>query len=95
MDRSTYRMREDGELLNEAAYQPTVELAVVLAERLEATSTEYEDKIEELKERVNDCTLDMNQLDDKIFMLQQEIAKNEDIIASMAAEIAYLKEQNA
>jgi len=88
-------MREDGELLNEAAYQPTVELAVVLAERLEATSTEYEDKIEELKERVNDCTLDMNQLDDKIFMLQQEIAKNEDIIASMAAEIAYLKEQNA
>jgi septal ring factor EnvC (AmiA/AmiB activator) len=87
-------MREDSELLNEAAYQPTVELAVVLAERLEATSTEYEDKIEELKERVNDCNLDMNQLDDKIFMLQQEIAKNEDIIASMAAEIAKLKEQN-
>lgn len=93
LDRSNYRMREDSNLLEEAKYNPTVELAVVLAERLRETQAEADEQLEEAKAAVEDARLDLNQLDDKIFMLQTEIAKNEEIIASMAAEIAKLKEQ--
>jgi peptidoglycan hydrolase CwlO-like protein len=86
-------MREDSNLLEEAKYNPTAELAFVLAERLVEVQAEFEEQIEEAKEAAEDARLDMNQLDDKIYMLQSEIAKNEETIASMAAEIAYLKEQ--
>ena len=93
LDRNHYRMREDSNLLEEAKYNPTAELAFVLAERLVEVQAEFEEQIEEAKEAAEDARLDMNQLDDKIYMLQSEIAKNEETIASMAAEIAYLKEQ--
>lgn len=93
MDRNTYRMRGDTDLLEEAKYNPTTELAVVLAERLRGVQAEFDEQLEEAKEAAEDARLDLNQLDDKIYMLQQEIAKNEETIASMAAEIAKLKEQ--
>jgi peptidoglycan hydrolase CwlO-like protein len=94
LDRNHYRMREDSNLLEQAKYSPTAELAVVLAERLAEIQVEFDEQLEEAKAAVEDARLDLNQLDDKIFMLQSEIAKNEETIASMAAEIAYLKEQN-
>jgi peptidoglycan hydrolase CwlO-like protein len=87
-------MREDSNLLEQAKYSPTAELAVVLAERLAEIQVEFDEQLEEAKAAVEDARLDLNQLDDKIFMLQSEIAKNDETIASMAAEIAYLKEQN-
>lgn len=93
MDRSYYRMRGDTGLLERAKYNPTAELAVVLAERLEEVQAEFEEQLEEAKEAAADLQLDLNQMDDKVYLLQQEIARNEDIIASMATEIAYLKEQ--
>jgi len=93
MDRSYYRMRGDTGLLEQAKYNPTAELAVVLAERLAEVQAEFEEQLEEAKEAAEDARLDMNQLDDKIYMLQSEIARNEITITSMAAEIAYLKEQ--
>ena len=92
-DRNAYRMREDNELLEQVKYSPTAELAVVLAERLEAVQAEAEEQLNEAKAAAEDARLDFNQLDDKIYLLQQEIARNEITITSMAAEIAYLKEQ--
>ena len=94
LDRNHYRMREDSNLLEQARYNPTAELAVVLAERLAEIQVEFDEQLEEAKAAVEDARLDLNQLDDKIFMLQSEIAKNEITITSMASEIAYLKEQN-
>ena len=93
LDRNHYRMREDSNLLEEAKYNPTPELAIVLAERLVEVQAEFDEQLEEAKEAAEDARLDMNQLDDKIYLLQLEIAKNEETIASMAAEIAHLKEQ--
>ena len=92
-DRNTYRMCEDSKLLEEAKYNPTAELAVILAERLAEIQVEFDEQLEEAKAAVEDARLDLNQLDDQIFTLQSEIARNEETIASMAAEIAYLKEQ--
>ena len=92
MDRNTYRMCEDSELINEAAYRPSAELAVVLGERLEDITAEHEANVESLKERAKDFERDANQLDDKVYELRQEIAKNEQTIADMAAEIQRLKE---
>jgi peptidoglycan hydrolase CwlO-like protein len=86
-------MREDSNLLEEAKYNPTSELAIILAERLDDVLLEADTDIAEANARAEDLQLDINQLDDKIYMLQSEIAKNELTIAGMAAEIAYLKEQ--
>jgi hypothetical protein len=92
MDRNTYRMCEDSELINEAAYRPSAELAVVLGERLEDITAEHEANVEELKDRAKNFEIDANQLDDKVYELRTEIAKNEQIIAAMAVEIKHLKE---
>jgi peptidoglycan hydrolase CwlO-like protein len=93
LDRNHYRMREDSNLLEEAKYNPTSELAIILAERLDDVLLEADTDIAEANARAEDLQLDINQLDDKIYMLQSEIARNEDTITAMAAEIAYLKEQ--
>ena len=93
LDRNHYRMREDSNLLEEAKYNPTSELAIILAERLDDVLLEADTDMAEATARAEDLQLDINQLDDKIYLLQQEIAKNEETIASMAAEIAKLKEQ--
>jgi chromosome segregation ATPase len=93
LDRSAYRTYSDFRLTDAAKYNPNAELAIVLAERLEEVQAEFEEQLEEAKEKAADLQLDINQMDDKIFLLQQEIARGESIIAGMAAEIAYLKEQ--
>ena len=93
MDRNYYRMCEDSEILNEAAFRPTAELAVVLGERLEDAAAEWSHRLEAEKERAKDLEIDANQLDDKVCQLQSEIAKNEKIIAAMAAEIKRLRKQ--
>lgn len=94
MDRNTYRMREDSKLLEEAKYNPTAELAVVLAERLAEVQSEFEEQIEEAKEAAEDARLDMNQLDDKIYLLQQEIEKLELMISQRDDTINELKKGN-
>ncbi len=94
LDRNHYRMREDSNLFEQAKYNPTAELAVVLAERLAEIQVEFDEQLEEAKAAVEDARLDLNQMDDKVYLLQSEIARNEITITSMAAEIAYLKEQN-
>ena len=54
LDRNHYRMREDSNLLEEAKYNPTSELAIILAERLDDVLLEADTDIEEAKARAAD-----------------------------------------
>lgn len=94
MDRSYYRMRGDTGLLEQAKYNPTAELAVVLAERLAEVQAEFEEQLEEAKEAAEDARLDMNQLDDKIYRLEQEIETLELMLATRDETIEQLKKGN-
>ena len=93
LDRNHYRMREDSNLLEGAKYNPTAELAVVLAERLAEIQVEFDEQLEEAKAAVEDARLDMNQLDDKIYELQMEIDKLELMLGERDRIIDELKEQ--
>ena len=93
-DRNTYRMCEDSKLLEEARYNPNAELAIVLAERLVEVQVEFDEQLEEAKEAAEDARLDMNQLDDKIYLLQQEIEKLELMISQRDDIIDELKKGN-
>jgi predicted nuclease with TOPRIM domain len=93
MDRNQYRMREDDELLEQAKYNPTAELAIVLAERLEEVQAEAEEQLNEAMAAAEDARIDMNQLDDKIYRLQQEIDVLELMLATRDETIEQLKEQ--
>ena len=93
LDRNHYRMREDSNLLEEAKYNPTIELAIVLAERLAEVQAEADLRLDEAKEAAEDARLDMNQLDDKIYRLQQEIDVLELMLATRDETIEQLKEQ--
>jgi phage shock protein A len=87
-------MREDSNLLEQAKYNPTAELAVVLAERLEEVQAEFDEHLDEAKEAAEDARLDMNQLDDKIYELQQKIDVLELMLTTRDDIIEELKEQN-
>ena len=93
-DRNTYRMCEDSKLLEEARYNPNAELAIVLAERLVEVQAEFDEQLEEAKEAAEDARLDMNQLDDKIYLLQQEIEKLELMLGERDRIIDELKKGN-
>jgi hypothetical protein len=93
LDRSYYRTEEDRILIEEAKYHPNAELAFVLGERLDDVLLEAETDKEEAKEREADLQIDLNQLDDKVYVLQQEIATLELMIATRDDIIAELKEQ--
>jgi len=86
-------MREDSNLLEQAKYNPTAELAVVLAERLEEVQFEFDEQLEEAKERAADFERDANHLDDKIYELQSEIDKLELMLGERDRIIDELKEQ--
>jgi hypothetical protein len=92
-ERSYYRMCPDSHLLEEARNKPNAELAAALGERLGVALEEIVE-LEYCKHSALDeyerAELTMGE---KIFRLQQEVARNEDAIATMAQEIAYLKEQ--
>ena len=94
LDRNHYRMREDSNLLEEAKYNPTAELAIVLAERLVEVQAEFDEQLEEAKEAAEDARLDMNQLDDKIYLLQQEIEKLELMLGERDRIIDELRKGN-
>lgn len=86
-DRSYYRDMSDRELIIRATYEPTAELAIVLAERLEASSVEWEEAVEEQRERAADFEREANQLDDKLYRADNEIMKLEWQIEELTKEI--------
>lgn len=93
LDRSRYRMCEDSRLLEDAKYNPTAELAIVLAERLEEVQFENAREIDELQERADDFERDANRLDDRVYELQQKIDVLELMLATRDETIEQLKEQ--
>ncbi len=93
-DRNHYRMREDSKLFEDAKYNPTAELAVVLAERLEEVQFEFDEQLEEAKERAADFERDANHLDDKIYELQQKIDVLELMLSQRDETIEELRKGN-
>jgi peptidoglycan hydrolase CwlO-like protein len=94
LDRSRYRLCEDSKLLEEAKYNPTAELAVVLAERLEEVQFENDKEIEELRERAADFERDANRLDDELCELQHKIDVLELMLSTRDETIEELKKGN-
>ena len=94
LDRSRYRMCEDSKLLEEAKYNPTAELAIVLGERLETVWVEYEAEIEALRERAADFERDANKLDDELCELQHKIDVLELMLSTRDETIEELKKGN-
>jgi hypothetical protein len=93
-DRSHYRMCEDSLLLEEAKYNPNAELAIVLAERLEAAGEEYEEEAEALRERAALFEGDANQFEDELYNMQHKIDVLELMISTRDETIEELKKGN-
>ena len=86
-DRSYYRQRSDRALIEAAWSDPNVELAIVLAERLEASTTEHEAEIEELKERAADNEREASRLDEDLYRAQNTIMSLEWKIEILTKEL--------
>jgi chromosome segregation ATPase len=93
-DRSHYRMCEDSKLLEEAKYNPTAELAIILAERLDDVLLEADTDIEEAKARAADFERDANRLDDELCELQHKIDVLELMLATRDETIEELRKGN-
>jgi peptidoglycan hydrolase CwlO-like protein len=87
-------MREDSNLLEEAKYNPTSELAIILAERLDDVLLEADTDIEEAKARAADFERDAAKLDDEIYLLQQKIEELELMLSMRDETIDELKKGN-
>jgi chromosome segregation ATPase len=94
LDRSRYRMCEDSRLLEEAKYNPTAELAVVLGERLEEVQFEFDEQLEAARERAADFERDANRLDDELCELQHKIDVLELMLSTRDETIEELKKGN-
>ncbi len=86
-DRSYYRQRSDRALIETARYEPSMELAVILAERLEASTAEYEAQIEEQKEYVADARREAENLDEDLYRAQNTITSLEWKIEILTKEL--------
>jgi chromosome segregation ATPase len=87
-------MREDSNLLEEAKYNPTSELAIILAERLDDVLLEADTDIAEAKARAADFERDAAKLDDEIYLLQQKIEELELMLSMRDETIDELKKGN-
>ena len=92
-DRSYYRHEGDKRLIEEAKYNPNRELAIALGERLEDVLAEFDEKIDEQKERAADFERDASKLDDKVYELRVEIDKLELMLDQRDNRIAELEAQ--
>lgn len=86
-DRSYYRQLEDSELLRLALYEANAELAVVLAERLDACEDYWQTKLEDAKEAAANLERTCNELDDKLYRADNNIVKLEWRIEELEKEI--------
>jgi chromosome segregation ATPase len=93
-DRNYYRMCGDSLLLEEAKYNPTAELAIMLAERLDDVLLEADTDIEEAKARAADFERDANRLDDELCELQHKIDVLELMLSTRDETIEELRKGN-
>lgn len=94
LDRNYYRMCEGSRLIEEADRNPNPELAIVLAERLEAAGVDYEAETEALRERAADFERDAAKLDDELCELQHKIDVLELMLATRDETIEELRKGN-
>lgn len=87
-DRSYYRQLSDKSLIAHAFNDPSAELAIVLAERLEVLTEENEAELEELHERALSFERDANRLDEELDEAIDKIAGLEEQIAQLEKEIS-------
>lgn len=92
-DRSTYRSWGNIRLIEEAKYNPNVELAIILGERLEDMEFDVDERIVEAKERARDAERDANKLDDRLYELGEELDQLEIMLDQRDMEIANLQAQ--
>lgn len=69
-DRNAYRMYSDSRLLEEARYNPNAELALVLAERLEESLVEFDEKVEAYIEKIENLERDINELTEDTYIAE-------------------------
>lgn len=79
-DRTYWRSCDTSRLIEDARHSGH-ELAIVLGERLEDMDVEAQGEYEEWKQKLEDCEINCNQLDDKVYQLRAEIEKLELMIA--------------
>jgi chromosome segregation ATPase len=94
LDRSRYRMCEDSKLLEEAKYNPTAELAIVLGERLEEVYIDFDEQLEAARDRAADFERDAAKLDDELCELQHKIDVLELMLSTRDETIEELKKGN-
>ena len=70
MDRNTYRMCSDSYLLEEAKHNPNAELAIVLAERLEESLVEFDEKVEAYIEKIEGLEREINELTEDTYIAE-------------------------
>lgn len=92
-DRSTYRSWDKKRLVEEAKYNPNVELAIVLGERLEDTGFDVDERLAEAEERAADAEDDARKLDDRLYELGVENDRLETMLGQRDMEIADLQAQ--
>ena len=92
-DRTTYRTWEAKRLIEEAKYNPNVELAIVLGERLEDTGFDVDERLAEAEERAADAERDACKLDDRLYELGVENDRLEMMLDQRDMEIADLQAQ--
>jgi hypothetical protein len=69
-DRNAYRMYSDSRLLEEARYNPNAELALVLAERLEESLVEFDEKVEAYIEKIENLEREINELTEDTYIAE-------------------------
>lgn len=92
-DRSYYRSENDTRLIEEAKYNPNRELAIALGERLEEVIALAETLEDELKEAKAEAERDLNQLDDKVYRIEQQVDVLELMLGQRDERIAELEAQ--
>jgi hypothetical protein len=69
-DRTTYRMYSDTSLQEMARYNPSSELAIVLAERLEELQAEFDGMEEKYIDKIEDLTRDVLNLTEDLHIAE-------------------------
>ena len=92
-DRSTYRSWGNIRLIEEAKYNPNVELAIVLGERLEDAEFDVGERVAEAEGRAADAEDDARKLDDMLYELGVENDRLETMLGQCDMEIADLQAQ--
>jgi len=70
LDRTTYRMYSDTSLQEMARYNPSAELAIVLAERLEELQDEFDGMEEKYIDKIEDLTRDVLNLTEDLHIAE-------------------------